>query len=370
MSLLRPGTLLQASTALRLRAATRPHSVVLTDIHGDLSARDLLGLAQLMSGRGGHRPALAELPPQAPLREVLLTALAGDGNLDLRSNGTTGPPRIQRRGPLTPAQLRTLADLARRIGLRAGARVATAAPGVQGHGLLVALGALSLGAPLVDLTHLPATERITVLHRSAPRVLTGMPVHLSDLLRADQELGGNRPLRIRRVVSGSDVLTDELRADLARRWGARVHDVYGTVEAGSLTVDGRPLKGVRIREREGLLHTRTPFTAGREVITDRGTVDAKGLVTVTGRVDGAVSSGGMLHEPRAVARLIASAPGVASVRLRVVTDEQRGRRTVAEVTLAEDASAAVNSDGLRALVRDRLGAASVPREVHLSSRGR
>lgn len=369
MSLLRPSTLLPASTALRLRATTRPHSVVLTDIHGDLSARDLLGLAQLMNGRGGNRPALADLPPQAPLREVLLTALAGDGNLDLRSSGTTAPPRVLRRGPSTPAQLRTLADLARRIGLRAGTRVATAAPGVHGHGLLIALGALSRGAPLVDLTHLPAADRITLLHRSAPRVLTGMPVHLSDLLRADQELSGNRPLRIRRVVSGSDVLPEELRADLARRWSARVHDVYGTIEAGPLTVDGRLLKGVRIRERAGLLPTRTPFTAGREVITDCGTVSPKGLVTVTGRADDAQSAGGMLHEPRAVARLIASEPGVASVRLRVVTDEQSGRRTVAEVTLAEEASAAVNADGLRALVRDRLGAASVPREVHLSSRG-
>lgn len=361
--------MLQPSTSLRLRALTRPASVVLTDVNGDLTARDLLDLAQLIRRRSRDQPGLIDLPPHAPLREVLLTVLASDGNVDLRSSGTTGAPRTQHRGPLTPAQLRTLADLVRRIGLRAGARVATAAPGVHGQGLLIALGALSLGAPLVDLTHLPAAARITLLHQTTPRVLSGIPVHLSDLLHTDQELGGNRPLRIPRVVSGSDVLDPALSADLTRRWSSRVHDVYGTSETGALTVDGRPLKGVRIREHHGLLHARTPFTAGREIVTDHGTVDVKGRVTVTGRADGAGPSTAMVHAPRAVARLIATVPGIASVRLRVVTDQRSGRRTVAEVTLSEHPEIAPTPDGLRALVRDRLGAASVPREVHLSSRG-
>src|SRR5690625_7273175 len=71
-----------------------------------------------------------------------------------------------------------------------------------------------------------------------------------------------------------------------------------------------------------------------------------------------VSSGGMLHAPRSVARLIATAPGVESVRLRVVPDQRMGRRTVAEVTVAEDLDVSPTPDGLRALVRDRLGAAS------------
>src|SRR5690625_7657488 len=53
---------------------------------------------------------------------------------------------------------------------------------------------------------------------------------------------------------------------------------------------------------------------------------SQGRVTVTGRVDGMVSSGGMLHAPRSVARLIATAPGVESVRLRVVPDQRMGDR--------------------------------------------
>ncbi|NMA76948.1 MAG: long-chain fatty acid--CoA ligase [Actinomycetales bacterium] len=364
--------LLQASTALRARVALRPRSTVLLDRHGELTAGELLDLVDLYrSGyrRPGSSNGLGALPPSAPARQVLVTALAGDGNLELRSSGSTGGPRLQRRGPLSAAQLSTLVDLGRRIGLRPGRRIASAAPGVHGHGLLVALGSLAVGAPLVDLSHLPAPSRVELLHRSSPDLLTGVPVHLLDLLEADRALGRGRPLRIARVVSGSDVLAPSLRADLARHFRARVHDVYGTTETGSLTVDGRPLRGVRLREADGLLHARTPFTAGRELVTDRGEVSA-GLVRVLGRADGMLLSGGMLHDPSAVAHVLSTHEAVREAHVAVVPDERFGVRTIAEVTLEPSAGAPPRAQELRALVRDHLGAAAVPREVLLSSPAR
>lgn len=354
---------LQAGTALRMRVTLRPASVVLTDVHGDLSARDLFDQVQLFRRRGTRAPHLADLPADAPLRTVLVTALADGGRISLRSSGATGTPHHLERGPLTPAQLRTLADLARRIGLRSGAKVAIAAPGVHGHGLLLALGALGLGAPLVDLSHLLVGERVTLLRRTSPRILSGVPVHLSDLLQADRELSGNRTLAIPRIVSGSDVLPPELRADLARHWRARVHDVYGTVETGSISVDGRPLRGVSVTERDGLLMVRSPFTGGRALATDRGRIEADGTIVIEGRADGRITDGGMVHDPRAVVRLLRLQPGIDEVSLRMVPDPKLGRRTVAEVAVRE--GVVVTPDGLRALVLDRLGAGSVPREVIL-----
>jgi len=365
--------LLQASTALRARVVLRPRAVVLTDHRGALSAGELLDLVQLHRRRHRGVPVtdLGDLPATAPLRQVLVTALAGDGVLAPRSSGTTGAPRLHRRGPLSPSQLVTLSDLGRRIGLRPGRSIASLAPGVHGHGLLVALGALGIGAPLVDLTHLPGPARIALLHRSSPALLTGIPVHLADLLQAEQELGRGIPLRIPRVVSGSDALPTELRAELARRFRARVHDVYGTSETGSLTVDGRPLRGVHLREVDGLLHARTPFTGGRERVTDRGRIAADGTVHVLGRADGTVSSGGMLHDPAAVVRALLSQEGVARARIRVVPDARFGVRTLAEVELAAlpPGVPAPTPQSLRALVHDRLGAAAVPREVRVGSPG-
>ena len=364
---------LQASTALRARVALRPRTVVLRDQHGTLEAEELLDLVQLHRRRRGAAPTgLGALPATAPLRQVLVSVLAGNGVLELRSSGSTGPPHRRRRGPLTLGQLSSLSDLAGRIGLRPGRRVACLAPGVHGHGLQISLGALALGAPLVDLTHLPSAERISLLHRTSPDLVTGVPVHLVDLLRADRELAGGRSLQIPRIISGSDHLSPELRADLSRHFRARVHDVYGTTEAGSLTVDGRPLRGVRVRSSGGLLHVRGPFTGGRELVTDRGEIASDGTVRVVGRADGSLSSGGMLHDPAAVVRALLSHPAVAAASLRAVPDERFGVRTVADVELAASPAGAPDPgpEELRALVRDRLGAAAVPREVHLSSPGR
>lgn len=364
--------LLQSTTALRARVALRPRSVVLRDQHGTLSAGELMDLVDLhrrRSRRSGAPPGLGALPVTAPLRQVLVTALAGDGRLEMRSSGSTAGPRLLRRSTLTPAQLTTLTDLARRIGLRPGRTIACAAPGVHGHGLQTTLGALALGAPLLDLTHLPTAERIELLHRGSVDLLTGVPVHLHDILEAHRSLGQGRPLRIPRIVSGSDMLSSELRADLARHFRARVHDVYGTTETGTLTVDGRPLRGVRMRAAGGLLHARTPFTAGRERLTDRGVISADGIVQVLGRADGTLSSGGMLHDPVAVVQVLCTHDGVREARLEVVPDARFGVRTRAVVQLEPEARPAPGAEELRALVRDRLGAAAVPREVVLSSPG-
>lgn len=361
------GRLVRARTALRVRAASRPRTVVLTDAHGDLTAEDLLGQTQLMTRPGIHHPGLAELPTDAPLRQVLATALATDGRLELRSSGGTGAPRVISRGDLGPQQLRTLRSLAQRTGLRPRARLATALPGVHGNGLLLAIGALSIGAPLVDLSCLPTAERLALLHRTAPRILLGTPVHLADLLHADRDLSAGRTQRIDRVLSTAHQLDDELRADLSRHWRARVHDVYSTSETGVLTVDGVPLRGVRIRARDGLLRARTAFTRGRWLITDRGRIDAKGRVEVTGRADPPASSGGMPQDPRSVVRLLQAQPGVEQAGLRIVPDEELGRRTIAHVTLEPETDQLITPPGMQALVHDLLGASAMPQEVRIST---
>lgn len=360
--------LLPAAAVLRARVALRPRSIVLEDRHGSLDAGELLDLVQLHRRRGRRsHTALSSLPATAPLRQVLVTVLAGNGVLTHRSNGGAGAPRLQQRGPLTPAQLVTLSDLARRIGLGPGRRVACLTPGVHGHGLLVALGALAIGAPMVDLSHLPGPERVALLHRTSPDLLSGIPVHLRDLLLAEREQGRGHPLHISRVVSGSDTLSPALRADLARQFRARVHAVYGTDATGPLAVDGRPLRGVHLREVDGLLRARTPFTGRRELVTDPGTLIDGVITQVLGGPEGALSTSAMLPDPGGVVRVLRSHPVVTQARLRMVEDELAGTRTIAEVELAPlaDDRSIPTPEALQALVRDRLGPASVPHEVRL-----
>src|SRR5699024_3030592 len=141
--------ILPPSTALRARVALRPRAIVLVDRHGAPDAAELLDQVHLHRRRHrGTPPAgLRDPPATPPPRPVPVTVPAGNAGLDLRPRGRTGRPHVRRRGPPSARQLASLTDLARRIGLRPGRRVASLAPGVHGHGLMIALGALAVGAP-------------------------------------------------------------------------------------------------------------------------------------------------------------------------------------------------------------------------------
>ncbi|EWS80622.1 acyl-CoA synthetase [Brachybacterium phenoliresistens] len=370
-------TALTLATVLRLRARLSPGSPVLVDVHGQLTAADLLDLARRTRPARHHRgvhaqdagtpaPADVHLRP-GPLREILAAVAApGVRRIAVRSSGTTAAPRALARGPLSLTQLVLGLDLAHRLGMRPGRTIACAAPGEHGHGLSAAAGALALGMVLVDVSRLDMPAAHALLRSTAPDLITGVPVHLLDLARTG-------PLPIPRALSGSDVLTASMRQELLAAGIGRVHDVYGTTETGSLCVDGVPLRGVRIRERDGLLAVRSPFTQGRTVITDRGRIGSDGTVAVTGRADGRVSSGGLLHDPGAVRAFVAGLPGIAAVRLEVVPDARFGARTRGRIRIdpahpaadGGDAAAAEVIRRVREEVRARFGAAAVPREILL-----
>ena len=77
---------LDTAAALRARIGTRARSVVLVDNRGALTGGDLLDLVRLHragSGAEGHGE-LGALPAAAPLRQVVVTVLAGDGTLEPR----------------------------------------------------------------------------------------------------------------------------------------------------------------------------------------------------------------------------------------------------------------------------------------------
>ncbi|MFC0674107.1 AMP-binding protein [Brachybacterium hainanense] len=352
---------LAPARALALRARLTPRAVVLIDEEGPLTAADLLDHART---RASEDPTVALSP--APLREILARICTpGAEAVILRSSGTTGAPVPHPRTAPSLAQLRTGLDLARRLGMRPGRTLACAAPGEHGHGLATALGALVLGMRLVDITRVSPSGAHALLSRTRPDLISGVPVHLLDLARSG-------PLPIEVAVSGSDVLREAARAELRRAGIGRIHDVYGATETGSVSVDGTPLRGVRVRAADGLLHVRSPFTGGREIVTDRGLIDEHGRVQVLGRADGRLVTGGMMHDPSEVAELLAELPGIAAADIDVVADARFGSRTRARVRLAAGAAlAGTGAPGLAQMLRDRvrssLGPAAVPREVVLEA---
>lgn len=280
----------------------------------------------------------------------------------------------------------------------------------DGRGVLLSAAALTasaaathdrLGGPGSWLLALPvsAIAGLQVLCRS---VLAGQAV---TRLRSDEPLSdavarmsaGRRytalvPTQLRRYLdSEPDALrafdavlvggaaTDPALLTRARDAGVAAVTTYGMTEtAGGCVYDGRPLDGVGVRIRDGGVELAGPtlalgyrldpvatgasFADGWFRTRDAGVL-ADGRLTVTGRVDDVVITGGVNVAPAAVEAVLRAHPGVADAVVFGRPDDEWGQRVVAAVVPSPGAAPQLTE--LRAWVADRLGAPAAPRQLHL-----
>ncbi len=177
------------------------------------------------------------------------------------------------------------------------------------------------------------------------------------------------------VLVGGAPLPREVR-DQAAIAGIRVVTTYGATETcGGVVYDGVPLGGVTVDLAEGeriLLEGPTTFSGyrldpeataavlrGRTFATsDRGSWDGQRL-TVLGRLDDVVISGGINVDLAALQRVVDEVYGAERVVVFAVPDQTWGQRIVAVTT----ASGVV--EGLRGEVAGKVAKAAVPKEVRL-----
>lgn len=193
------------------------------------------------------------------------------------------------------------------------------------------------------------------------------------------------PTQLRRVLN-SPALTDAMsRAtilvggaasapallDEARAAGLTVVTSYGMTETcGGCVYDGYPIGSAAISIREGRIcisgdvvalgylgePSSPAFAPGRMHLTnDAGTID-DGTLTVLGRLDDAITTGGLTVMPRLIEDAIARVAGVESVVVGV-PDHEWGETTVAIVPRSLD------TQNLRDAVRTLLGTGWQPRYV-------
>jgi O-succinylbenzoic acid--CoA ligase len=165
----------------------------------------------------------------------------------------------------------------------------------------------------------------------------------------------------------------------ARAEGIAVVTTYGMTEtAGGCVYDGRPLDGVRVAVTDGIQlagpmlalgyrcdpeATAAAFADGWFRTRDAGTLDADGRLTVHGRLDDVVISGGVNVSPGAVEAALREHPDVVDAVVFGRPDEEWGQAVVAAV-VAEPGTAPTLAD-LRPWVADRLGTPAAPRDLHL-----
>ncbi|WP_264071600.1 o-succinylbenzoate--CoA ligase [Mycolicibacterium komossense] len=163
--------------------------------------------------------------------------------------------------------------------------------------------------------------------------------------------------------------------------GITVVRTYGMSEtAGGCVYDGSPLDGVEVRiEADGRIvlggttlakgyRNRTdpdPFAeAGWFRTDDAGALDDSGALRVLGRIDEAISTGGLTVLPQPVEAVLAAHPAIADCAIFGLPDDRLGQRVVAAITVAPGAQAPTLAE-----LREHVGASfdrtAAPRELHI-----
>ncbi|MDQ3055238.1 MAG: o-succinylbenzoate--CoA ligase [Actinomycetota bacterium] len=179
------------------------------------------------------------------------------------------------------------------------------------------------------------------------------------------------------VLIGGAPLDPELRA-AATVAGARIVSTYGMTEtSGGCVYDGIPLPGVYVDAPLGELRiggdviavgyhaaphdTQESFVDGWFLTRDAGQVDDNGVVSVTGRTDDVIISGGVKVVAGAVEQALRERADIADAAVLGRPDPEWGQTVIAVVVPVDGAS--IELDALRAYVAARLGTAAAPREV-------
>ena len=303
-------------------------------------------------------------------------AIDDDVAVVVSTSGTTGTPK----GALLTADA-----------LRASATATHARLGGDGRWLLALPAYHIAGLQVLVRSTLAGTTPVTVPAAFDPRELPSavaalgsgrryaslVAVQLDKCLQAPAAAEALADLDAVLIGGGPMPAGMGERAEAA---GVTVVRTYGMSEtAGGCVYDGVPLDGVKVRIDNSriLLGGATVAKGYRNPVNpdpfaepgwfrtdDLGAVDDSGVLRVLGRVDDAVSTGGLTVLPQLVEAALAGHPAIADCAVFGVPDERLGQRVVAALVLKPGTSAPDVAE-LRAHVARTHDATAAPREVHI-----
>ncbi len=338
---------------------------------------EALGPDSVEDARGVNQPRSVPNPGVAEGTAVIIG-----------TSGSTGAPKGVE---LSAAALRHSAQASLdRAGARPGERWLCCLPVTHVAGLQVLVRSLVSGTEPVLAEHADAAT-LTAAAASGCAHVSLVPTQLQRLL--GNGAGESAPLAgFSSVLLGGAAAPAGLLA-AARAAGIPVVTTYGMTETcGGCVYDGVPLNGVRVKigdderiwiggpvlfsgyrpggdggagsppMRGGSRGVVPPDDAGWFRTGDLGRLDGSGRLTVRGRADDVINTGGRKVVPGEVAAALESCPGVRDVAVVGQPDAEWGERVVAVVAPSDPA----NPPGLELLrlhVRDRLPRYASPSRV-------
>jgi O-succinylbenzoic acid--CoA ligase len=307
------------------------------------------------------------------------TRVAPQTAVIIGTSGSTGEPKGVE---LSAAALRHSARASlRRVGARPGERWLCCLPVSHVAGLQVLVRSLESGTEPVAAEAASASA----VAASGARHVSIVPTQLVRLLGEPggaQALAGFGSVLVGGAAAGAGVLGE------ARAAGIAAITTYGMSETcGGCVYDGTPLDGVSVRAgadgrlrisgpvlmnryhgRPGLTAAALVASAGHAlefVTSDLGVVAADGRVTVRGRADDVINTGGRKVVPGEVAAVLSGCPGVREVVVVGRPDAEWGERVTA-VVVPSDPADPPSLELLRTHVRARLPRYACPSEVVLT----
>ena len=299
---------------------------------------------------------------------------AGEGvRLVMATSGTSGEPKLVE---LTEQGLTAaLGAAAARIGSGPGDRWLCCIPVAHMGGMLVLLRGVVQGAT-VEVQPGFDVEGFAGAARGGARFASLVPTAVRRLLDTGVDLSGFGSI----LVGGAR--TDVALLERARAAGAPVVRTYGMTETcGGCVYDGVPLDGTEVRtDSDGAILLRTAARMRGYRFDEAATaaaIDADGWLrtrdigvfrdgrlTVHGRADDVIVTGGEKVWPALVEDVIRELPGVADVVVTGRPDAEWGERVVA-VVVAADPKDPPSVETVREHVAMELSPVAAPRELEI-----
>jgi O-succinylbenzoic acid--CoA ligase len=230
---------------------------------------------------------------------------------------------------------------------------------------------LALGSSFDPVAFAAAAAAMT---GNALRFTALVPAQLSRILA--EPSATRAAARFERILLGGQSAPTAL-LDAARHAGLRVTTTYGSSEtSGGCVYDGHPIGNTAVRVRDGQIELSGAVLAegylSDDERTDAAFVDdagtrwyrtgdagefSGGVLTVTGRLDDVIISGGLKVSLGDVESIVRGIPGQESAVVVRTTSKRWGEVPVVFTTTP------IDLDALRGAVRQRLAAAAAPHRV-------
>ena len=318
-------------------------------------ANPLASMPALEEALTGQR-TLLPVPANDPARTNLLrntlkpgAPIDEDIALVVSTSGSTGKPKG---AMLTPANLISSADATHQV-LGGEGQWLLAMPAAYIAGIQVLIRSMVAGVEpaFIDLTRgfnvAEFAARAHELARTGERTYTALtPMQLA---KATSTLKGIDALRTFSAVLVGGAATNPRLLDSARKLRINVVTTYGSSEtSGGCVYNGRPIAGAHVKIQDGRIHLGGPMVArgyhsvdslpladdlkdGWFRTSDAGELEG-GVLTVLGRTDNVISSGGFKLHPEVLEEELLRIDGVTAACVVGKQDARFGQRICAAYT--------------------------------------